>query len=88
MNPKSSHKWVRLIQIIWDEELDCEQFFELVPQYVDAEIDGEEVNQRFPKVKRHLERCPECYDLYLGLRDAALAERQYVATELVELQIS
>ena len=85
MHLKSFRKWVRKVYVTQDEEIDCSEFFNLVPQYVETELIGEEANQRFPGAKHHLKQCEECYDLYLTLRDVAQLENRQIATELEKL---
>jgi hypothetical protein len=88
MHLKSFRKWVRQVYSTRDEELDCAEFFEIIPLYVDVEVAGEEANLRFPDVNHHFKQCPECYDLYLTLRDVAQLESKQIASELTKLQRS
>jgi len=83
---KPFRKWVRLIYLTRDDELDCDQLFENIPQYIDLELSGEDVAQHLPAVKHHLEQCAECYDMYVTLRDVALLESQPVASQLTDVQ--
>jgi predicted anti-sigma-YlaC factor YlaD len=88
MHLKPFRKWVRQIYATRDEELDCDQLFAAIAQYVEAKITGEEADLRFPEVKHHLDQCAECYDMHLTLRDVALLESQQVASKLADLQRS
>ena len=88
MHLKSFRKWVRQIYSTRDEELDCDEFFEMIPQFVEVELAGEEANLRFPGVYHHLKQCAECYDLYLTLRDVAVLESKQISSELAKLQRS
>jgi hypothetical protein len=88
MQLESFRKWIRQIFLSRDEELDCEQLLEQVPQYVDLEVAGEDADQQFPGILHHLHQCVECYDLYLTLRDVALLEHQKAAPEVADLQRS
>jgi hypothetical protein len=76
-------KWIRHIYATRDEELGCDELFEIVPRYVDMEIAGERTKPHFSEVEHHLSQCPHCYDLYLTLRDAALLESR---VEMLESQ--
>jgi hypothetical protein len=76
MGLETFRKWIRQIYATRDEELDCNELFELVPKYVDMEIAGERTKPHFSEVEHHLSHCPRCYDLYLTLRDAARLETQ------------
>jgi len=77
------HDWIRRIYATQDEELDCDQVFEILARYVDVEIGGGRPRTCFPGVEHHLRQCPHCYDLYLGLRDAAVLESQEASSEEV-----
>ncbi len=81
MSYKLFHQWIRQIYTTQDEELDCDEFLDTIPQYVDVEIAGGATNPHFPKVEIHLGHCPECQDLYLTLRDVALLEDQQTVLE-------
>jgi hypothetical protein len=85
MSTESFRMWIHQIYATRDDELDCEEFSKTVAQYVDAELAGEEAHLRFPGVRRHLDQCQECADLYLAMCDAALLENQQVVPLLMEL---
>ncbi len=76
------HQWIRQIYTTQDEELDCNEFLDAIPHYVDVEIAGGASNPHFPEVEIHLGHCPECQDLYLSLRDVALLEDQQPIQQL------
>jgi predicted anti-sigma-YlaC factor YlaD len=88
MHLKPFRKWIRQIYLTPDEELDCEQFLDRIPQYVDLEVAGENADQQFPGVEQHLSQCAECYDLYLTLRDVAMLEQDETPRETADLQRS
>lgn len=88
MNLRAFHKWVRMVYATRDEELDCEQLFEALPQYVDVKVAGEDADLCFPQVRHHLNQCSECYDLYLTLRDVALLESRQLSAEVTATQQS
>lgn len=48
-------------------EIGCDEVFELLDQYVESEARGEDVAQLLPLVKRHLEKCQDCYEEYEAL---------------------
>jgi predicted anti-sigma-YlaC factor YlaD len=88
MHLKSFRSWLKRIYLTRDEELDCEQLLEILPQYVDLEVAGEPADQSLPDVEDHLTQCAECYDLYLTLRDVAALEKKRAAPELAGSQRS
>jgi hypothetical protein len=50
-------------------EVTCEECFELLDQYVDLEIAGEDADARLPGVAAHFEGCPACHEDHDSLRD-------------------
>jgi hypothetical protein len=50
-------------------EVTCEQCFELLDQYVDLEVAGENADGRLPGMRAHLEGCPACHEDHESLRD-------------------
>lgn len=52
-----------------EPELRCEECFEKLDEYVDAERDGERPDERIPGMRAHLEGCPACHEDYESLRD-------------------
>lgn len=52
-----------------DPELTCDQCFELLDVYVEAEIVGDEADARVPGMRAHLEGCPACAEEHDSLRD-------------------
>jgi predicted anti-sigma-YlaC factor YlaD len=82
----SFYDWIRRIYATHDDELDCDQLLELLPSYVDVEIAGEVTPSHLCEVERHLRQCPYCYDIYLGLRDAARVESQQAVLEEVPVE--
>ena len=54
-----------------DPEVTCERCFELLDEYVDLELAGEEVAATMPRLRAHLEGCPACHEDYESLRALA-----------------
>ena len=50
-------------------EVRCEECFELLDQYVDLEVAGEDADARLPGMRAHLEGCPACHEDHASLRD-------------------
>jgi anti-sigma factor RsiW len=55
-------------------EVTCEECFELLDQYVDLEIAGEDADARLPGMRAHLEGCPACREDHASLRDLVILE--------------
>jgi hypothetical protein len=56
-------------------ELTCEQCFELIDVYVDAEATGEDADARVPGMRAHLQGCPACGEEHDSLRELIASER-------------
>jgi hypothetical protein len=50
-------------------EVSCDECFELLDQYVDLEVTGEDADARLPGMRAHLEGCPACDEDRESLRD-------------------
>ncbi len=85
---ESFRQWIRQVYATRDEELDCDEFYELVPRYVDMEVAGEDASRLFPNVTHHLEQCAECHDMYLALRDVVQLDAHEFVPELVRVRRS
>jgi anti-sigma factor RsiW len=49
-------------------EVSCERCFELLDQYVELELAGEDADARLPGLRAHLEGCPACHEDHESLR--------------------
>ena len=56
-----------------DPEVSCEQCFELLDQYVELELAGEDADARLPGMRAHLEGCPACREDLESLRELVTA---------------
>jgi hypothetical protein len=50
-------------------EVSCEECFELLDQYVELQLGGEDADARLPGMRAHLEGCPACREDHESLRD-------------------
>lgn len=50
-----------------EPEVGCDECFELLDQYVDLELAGEDAAARLPRVHAHFEGCPVCRDEHESL---------------------
>ena len=57
-------------------EVTCEECFELLDEYVDLELTGEDADARLPGMRAHLEGCPACHEDHASLRDYVLADKR------------
>ncbi|TML98470.1 MAG: zf-HC2 domain-containing protein [Actinobacteria bacterium] len=50
-------------------EVSCEECFELLDEYVELELAGEDADARLPGMRAHLQGCPACHEDHDSLRD-------------------
>ena len=50
-------------------EVSCDQCFELLDEYVDLELAGQDADARLPGMAAHLEGCPACREDHVSLRE-------------------
>ena len=74
MNGNRLERLLRLVARTEDEELSCTACFELLPQYVNLEVAGENPDARVPKFRQHLFQCGVCREEYETLRELARQE--------------
>ena len=52
-------------------EIGCEACFELLDEFVDAELAGRDADAGVPGMRAHLAGCPACREEYESLRELA-----------------
>ena len=50
-------------------QVTCERCFELLDEYVESELAGEDAPARFPGMRAHLDGCPACHEDHASLLD-------------------
>jgi len=50
------------------QEITCDEVHELLDQYTEKAIAGEDVSAILPFVHHHLSMCPECHEEYRALK--------------------
>lgn len=58
---------MRRLQNTHEEELTCDEVFELIDEYAEASHRGEDVQSLKPLLRRHLDLCRECDEEYKAL---------------------
>ena len=78
MEQAKLERWLQRLDETEDSEFSCADYFDLIAQYVDREIAGENVAETMPDLKRLLDRCRDqcraCYEEYAVLLDLARLE--------------
>lgn len=67
--------WLKKVHDTQDVEIDCSACLDLVSDYVDFELVGEQAARRLPLVAQHLKQCAVCREEYHLLLDLAQMER-------------
>jgi anti-sigma factor RsiW len=57
-----------------DAEILCEECFERLDEYVDAELGAADPDAAVPGMRAHLDGCPACHEDYESLRALALGD--------------
>jgi hypothetical protein len=57
------------------EDPGCDAGFEIIAQYVELELAGEDAAARFPGLAAHLRSCPGCRIDHDGILEAARSEQ-------------
>ena len=55
-------------------ELTCDECFEMLDEYVDAEASGTDADARVPGMRAHLDGCPACREEHESLRALVAAD--------------
>jgi anti-sigma factor RsiW len=58
-----------------EPEVSCEECFELLDQYVDLELAGQDADARLPGMRAHLQGCPACHEDHESLRELVASDR-------------
>jgi len=52
-------------------EVGCDECFELIDQYVELELAGDDADAQIPGMREHLAGCPACREEHESLREIA-----------------
>jgi hypothetical protein len=63
-----ARKMMEMITHTEEVELTCDKVFDLLDQFTEMALKGEDVARLMPMVEHHLEMCPECREEYEALR--------------------
>lgn len=58
---------IRILETLPDEEINCEELYARLDEYVDREVDQKDAAQIMPIIREHLDVCPECCEEYEAL---------------------
>jgi predicted anti-sigma-YlaC factor YlaD len=67
LNREQFTKWIKKVYATEDNELDCNQTQFYLPAFVEAEFSGNPLPSQAHELEVHLNQCPDCKEVYLGL---------------------
>ena len=70
LNIETLKKLVRSIATTKDEEVGCEECFDVVDQFVEMKLEGKVAEEAMPLIEDHLNRCAGCREEFEALLDA------------------
>ena len=56
-------------------EVGCDECFDLLDEYVELELSGQDADARIPGLHAHLDGCPACREEHEALRELAAGPR-------------
>jgi hypothetical protein len=62
-----AHMTLAMLSMTHEQELTCDQVHDLIDQFAEMQLRGENPAHLFPLVQRHLEMCPECREEFEAL---------------------
>jgi len=61
------HRLIRRLEKTREDELSCDEVFELIDQYAEANLPDEDSQRLKPLIRHHLDMCRECDEEYEAL---------------------
>lgn len=59
--------FMRVLEEARVEEMPCSEVFSRLDEYVEKELDGQDVEKLMPLLREHFDLCPDCCDEYEAL---------------------
>src|SRR5512140_361421 len=59
--------FLRVLEEARVEEMPCSQVFAKLDEYVEKELDGQDVEKLMPLLREHFDLCPDCCEEYESL---------------------
>jgi len=75
-SPAMMEKLLNKLAITEEQEISCDDVHEILDQFAEMELRGENVSALMPLVQRHLDLCPDCHDEHDTLIQALEFEKQ------------
>ena len=62
-------KFLRILESVHEEEASCDEVYAKIDEYVEHEVNKEDVEELMPLIREHLDLCPDCCEEYEALLD-------------------
>src|SRR5512135_1348524 len=59
--------FLRVLEQVRREDVPCSEVFARLDEYVEKELNGQDVEQLMPLLREHFDLCPECCEEYESL---------------------
>jgi len=59
--------FLRVLEKVRAEDMNCEEVFTQLDEYVEKEVDGKDAARLMPLLREHLDLCSDCCDEYEAL---------------------
>jgi hypothetical protein len=66
-SPQAMRKMLGMIERTRDDEYSCDQVHELMDQFAEAVLRGQDAAKLMPLVQHHLDMCPDCREEFEAL---------------------
>jgi len=65
--PPEAQVALAMMSMTHEQELSCDEVHDLIDQFAEMQLRGEDPAHLFPLVQRHLQMCPECREEFEAL---------------------
>jgi hypothetical protein len=62
-------KFLRILEDVRAEEMSCDEMFNRLDEFVEAEVESKDAEKLMPLIREHLDMCHECDEEYEALLD-------------------
>ena len=62
-------EFMHVLESVQEEGCSCDEVFSKIDEYVEHEVNKEDVEELMPLIREHLDLCPDCCEEYEALLD-------------------
>lgn len=74
--PDTMKTMIDKLAITEENEISCDEVHELIDQFSEMKIRGENVSEAMPMLQKHLDMCPDCREEFMALLRALEVENE------------